>query len=150
MGSGGLTMPCSSGRRARLELLAAAIALGLAACGGDGYGDGNNGGSTCTDATTVAIGDGGATPACARVLTGATVTLVNDRASTIEVRSGPHPTHGSCPELDATSDIPASGGAIQVVMTTLGACSFHDHLTGQQLGVIQVGSGSPGDPYNPM
>jgi hypothetical protein len=143
-------------RAVALGLALAAVALG--ACGGDDYGgdggdggDGgsNGGGSTCTAGTQVDIGDSGATPSCLRVAPNAVVTIVNNQASAIEVRSGPHPTHGSCPELDVTPDIPA-GGSIEVTMITLANCSFHDHLanTGTQLGVIQVASeDAPPDPY---
>jgi hypothetical protein len=134
----------------------AALGLVAGACGGsDGYGGGGGGGGTgggttltCTSTNQVDVGPGGASPACVRVLVDATVTIVNSGAAAIEIRSGPHPTHGSCPELDTTPEIPPAG-SIAVQMTTVGNCSFHDHLTGTQLGVIQVGSGMPGDPYNP-
>jgi hypothetical protein len=142
-------------RGARALAVGVAAAAALGACGGDGYdgGDGgnggSNGGSTCTTGTRVDVGDAGATPPCLRVTPNTVVTIANDGSSAIEVRSAPHPNHGSCPELDSTPAIPM-GGSIEVTMVTLANCSFHDHLanTGTQLGVIQVASGdAPPDPY---
>jgi hypothetical protein len=146
-------------RRARplAFVLGLGAAAALAACGGSGYdggngnggGGGGGGGLNCTAGDRVDISGTGATPACLRVEPNTVVTIANGQSSAIEVRSAPHPTHGSCPELDATPEIPA-GGSIQVTMVTLANCSFHDHLanTGTQLGVIQVASANaPPDPY---
>jgi hypothetical protein len=131
-----------------------ALALVAGACGGSDSDDGGGGGgggstATCVAGSRLDIGASGTTPACLRVLAGDTVTIANGRATAIEVRSAPHPTHGSCPEIDATAPIPA-GGSVAVVMVTTGVCAFHDHATGSALGSIQVGTGMPGDPYNPL
>jgi hypothetical protein len=136
--------------RAALALAAAALgACGGSDYGGDGGGGGTNVGATCTVGNRVDIGDAGGTPSCLRVEPNTVVTIVNGRSTTLEIRSGPHPTHGSCPELDGTPDIPA-GGSIEVTMVTLANCAYHDHLTGTQLGVIRVASAdAPPDPYGP-
>lgn len=133
-----------------LPLAVALAALALAACGGgDDDGSPDPGGATCTAGTRVELGASGGTPACLRVAPGSTVTIANARTAAIEVRSHPHPTHGSCPELDTTPAIPP-GGSIEVVMATVGSCGYHDHATGTSLGVIVVGSGAaPSDPYAP-
>jgi len=96
----------------------------------------------CDAGTTIAIAAPGAAPACIRAAPSATVTITNPRATTVEIRSNPHPTHGSCPEIDATAPIPA-GGSVAVVMITVGTCRFHDHADGTPVGIIQVGSGTP-------
>jgi hypothetical protein len=137
--------------RARSLVLALAFLAALAACGGDDGGSDDPGGGavTCNAGSRVDIGASNGSPACVRVTPGGTITIANGRAAAIEVRSHPHPTHGSCPELDVTPAIPP-GGSIDVVMVTVGSCGYHDHATGTPLGVIQVGSGpAPSDPYDP-
>lgn len=130
------------------KILPFAFALALSFAAGCGGGSDDGGAPiTCTAGSAIAIGATGADPACLRVAPSTTVTISNGRAVALEVRSNPHPTHGSCPEIDATAAIPA-GGSVDVVMTTVGTCRFHDHATGTPLGIVQVGSGSPGpDPY---
>lgn len=116
------------------------------ACGGS-YDDESTPAVACNPGTALTIGAGGAVPACIRAAPGTTVTLTNARATALEVRSAPHPTHGSCPEIDETAPIPA-GGSVAIVMRTAGTCRFHDHATGEALGTIQAASGNvqPG-PY---
>lgn len=131
----------------KIPPFALALALSFAAGCGGGYDDGGGASITCTAGSAIAIGATGTDPACLRVEPSSAVNISNGRAVALEVRSDPHPTHGSCPEIDATAAIPA-GGSVGVVMTTVGTCRFHDHATGTPLGVIQVGAGSPGpDPY---
>lgn len=117
------------------------LAVGAAACGG-GEDDGG-GGSDCTAGSVVQVTATTGSPACLAVAPGGVVTFRNVGASALEIRSGPHPTHGSCPELDATPSLPA-GGETTVTMTTLGDCRYHDHLsnTGTALGTIRVGASS--------
>ena len=117
------------------------LSLGASGCGG---GD-DDGGSDCTAGSVVQVTGGGGSPACLAVAPNTVVTLRNVGTATLEIRSGPHPTHGSCPELDVTPSIPA-GGEITVTMTTQGDCRYHDHLTntGAALGTIRVGAASSG------
>jgi predicted thioesterase len=137
--------------RRRRRVLATPLFLGvvalaaLLACGSED--DPGPAASSCTAGTRVDVLAAGATPGCLRVAPSTVVTLANGRAAAIAIRSAPHPTHGSCPELDATAQIPP-GGTIEVTMVTVASCSFHDHETGTPLGVIQVvqPGTSPADP----
>lgn len=126
-----------------IALLVVALA---AACGGSDDDD-EAPGVTCNAGASLSIGTGGATPGCVRADPGASVTISNARAAAVEIRSAPHPTHGSCPEIDELAPIPA-GGAVTVVMRTVGTCEFHDHATGAVLGAIQVGGGTPDRDYS--
>jgi plastocyanin len=123
-----------------------------AACGGDDSGDGGDDGSgsaaTCdAGVTAVAVTATSATPACTRVPAGTTVTFTNAGMQTVEIRSAPHPTHGSCPELD-TAPVLAAGESFEATMTTQGTCQYHDHLTatGVALGRIEVTAPTTGTP----
>jgi hypothetical protein len=126
-------------------VITALLAL-VAACGGSD-GDDSAPAVACNPGAALTLGAPGAAPACIRAPPGTTVTLTNSRATPLEVRSAPHPTHGSCPEIDETAPIPASG-SVSIVMRTAGTCRFHDHATGEALGTIQAASGNvqPG-PY---
>jgi hypothetical protein len=127
------------------------LSLGAFACGGSGEddddGDADALGSTCTPGSVAEVTSAGASPSCLAVARGAAVTFRNVGTSVLEIRSGPHPTHGSCPELDGTPPLPA-GGEVTVTMTTEAACRYHDHLTntGVALGTIRVGGATTGTP----
>lgn len=128
-----------------IGLLSLILAAG---CGGsDDEDDDGAPAVTCAAGASVSIGTGGATPGCVRADEGASVTISNARAAAVEIRSAPHPTHGSCPEIDALAPIPA-GASVTVVMRTAGTCEFHDHATGAVLGAIQVGGGTPDRDYS--
>lgn len=144
----------NSSRRAGRSAAPAILTLALlaSACGGgDDSNTGGTGGtgSTCTTGSAVTIAAGGASPVCLQVAPGAAVTITNDRTSAVEIRSAPHPTHGTCPELDATPVLLPTEST-SVTMTTLGDCRFHDHGSGVALGVIRVATpGTPDEPYDP-
>lgn len=120
---------------------AAAFAL-AAACGGGGdsnnsggggggnpnpggpSGGGGGGGST----TTVTITSSGVSPKDITVARGTQVTFVNSSSVPHEMASNPHPTHGSCPEIENGVGFINPGQSKQTMnLNTPKTCGYHDH-----------------------
>jgi plastocyanin len=113
----------------------AAAAVGLAltmACGGDGGGGGTptspSGPGPGPSGATVTVGGNGAiSPASVSIAVGQSVTFVNSSGSSHELASDPHPTHTSCPSLNALGVLGAGQTKLTNSFSAAGTCSFHDH-----------------------
>lgn len=114
----------------------AALMATVAACGGSSP-TGPSGGTSVISGTTgapgpsgatIAITAGGVNPAQVSITVGQSVTFVNNDSRSHEIASNPHPTHGSCPAVEAGLGALAPG---QTKLTQgfagAGTCSFHDH-----------------------
>jgi plastocyanin len=106
-----------------------AVALG---CGGSdpapsGGGGGTGGGGT-NQATTITITAAGVSPKTLTVSRGTQVTFVNNDNRTHEMASDPHPTHGSCPEIENGVGFITPGQTKQTGnLNTVRTCGYHDH-----------------------
>jgi plastocyanin len=120
--------------------LAAAVAsLALAAaCGSDSAsnnnpgspsGGGGGGGGTPPVATmTITITNSGVNPKDITVARGTQVTFINSSSVPHEMDSNPHPTHGSCPEIESGVGFIAAGQTKQTGnLNTPRTCGYHDH-----------------------
>ena len=118
---------------------AAAFAL-AAACGGggdnnnSGGGGGNpnpggpSGGGGGTSTTTITITSSGVSPKNLTVARGTQVTFTNSSSVPHEMASDPHPTHGSCPEIENNVGFLAAGQTKQTGnLNTAKTCGYHDH-----------------------
>lgn len=124
-------------------LNAAAVALlaGLAACGGGDNGNGGGGGGGGGGSPTVPSGGGpgpsGATitigvngavsPSQVSISVGQSVTVINNHTLPHEITSDPHPTHTTCPSINALGNIPAAQTRLTNSFGAAGTCGFHDH-----------------------
>jgi plastocyanin len=96
--------------RRTLELLGAAAALTIMACGdGSTTPTPNPGGSS--GGATIAITSNGLAPRNVVIERGAQVTFVNNDGRPHDIRSDPHPGHGDCPEIHDETD--PSNGSLQ-------------------------------------
>jgi plastocyanin len=115
------------------------VVLGAAlACGGGGGNDtptsptppptGGGGGGGGAQGTTITIGASGAVnPQSLTVSQGSRVTFTNNDSRPHDMASDPHPTHGSCPEIDQVGFIQPGQSRTGGTMNTIGTCSYHDH-----------------------
>jgi len=119
------TVSISSEARAFL-LLAFAIALSAAACGGS-----DSGGSTPTVAPagslTFTITSAGISPKTLTVGPGSQLTFVNNDAIAHEMRSDPHPEHTDCPDLNQVGFLSPGQSRQTGNLNTIRTCGFHDH-----------------------
>lgn len=127
-------------RNTRLSLLGSiATAALLASCGGgspDGPSGGGGGvtvivrdGGTGPSGATITIGGGSLSPATVTVAVGQSVTFVNNDNRSHEFASNPHPSHGSCPSIEAGLGTLAAGQTrVTRAFANAGSCGFHDHL----------------------
>jgi plastocyanin len=108
--------------------------LAIAACNGDSGNGGNpggpsgGGGNPPTATTTITITSAGVSPKNITVARGSQVTFINNSAVPHEMASDPHPTHGSCPEIENSVGFLSAGqtkltGNLNVART----CGYHDH-----------------------
>jgi plastocyanin len=112
----------------------AAIAM-AAACGDDdgnpggpSGGGGTGGGGGGTAGTTVTITSSGVNPKNITVAIGTQVTFVNSDTRSHEMASNPHPTHGSCPEIENGVGFINIGQTKQTSnFTSAKTCGYHDH-----------------------
>jgi plastocyanin len=110
----------------------------LLACGGGSPNSPSGGGTTVivrdggtggASGATVTIAGGAVGPATVTVAVGQTVTFVNNNNRAHEIASDPHPTHGSCPGIEAgLGNIAPGQTKVTRVMANAGTCRFHDHL----------------------
>jgi len=116
---------------------AAIAGLALAvACGGDSSGNpgtpsgggGGGGGGVPTATTTITITSAGVSPRDITVPRGSQVTFVNNSSVNHEMASDPHPTHGSCPEIENGVGFITVGQSRQTGnLNAAGRCTYHDH-----------------------
>lgn len=110
-----------------------ALAAITTACGGSGNpggpsGGGGGGGGGGTTGTTITITSAGVSPKSITVARGTQVTFVNSSSVPHEMNSDPHPTHGSCPEIDNSVGFLAAGQSKQTGnLNTAKTCGYHDH-----------------------
>lgn len=126
-------------RSARL-VAAVAWLVGAAACGGSSP-SGPSGttvisrstGSTGPSGATITITSAGVNPAQVSIAIGQSVTFVNNDTRPHEIASNPHPTHGSCPAIEAGLGTIAAGQTkLTQGFADAGTCGFHDHLIPDQ------------------
>ena len=121
-------------RRVRLLVAAAGMAL-LVACG-DGDNGGGGGGSPTTPSgtgpgpsgATITISSNGAvSPSSVTITVGQSVTFVNNNARGHEIASDPHPSHTTCPSINALGTILTGQTKLTNSFSAAGTCGFHDH-----------------------
>lgn len=121
-----------------LEALAVPALIGLlsaaSACGGGG-GTAPSNPSPTAPTTTTTNPSAAATitvsssidPSNVRIEVGQSVRFVNNRSQTHDFRSDPHPTHGSCPEIDASGSLRPGASIIVGPFSKVTSCHYHDH-----------------------
>lgn len=87
--------------------------------------------------TAVTYTVGGWSPAVTRVSAGGEVTFVNKSGKPFQPAANPHPAHTSYPDFDAKREIP-SGESFTFVFGAPGMIGYHDHLSPEKIGVINV------------
>lgn len=114
--------------------LVAVAALALAAaCGSDSPssvnpGSPSTGGGTPTATTTITITSSGVSPKSITVPRGSQVTFINSSSVPHEMASDPHPTHGSCPEIESGVGFMSAGQTkLTGNLNTPRTCGYHDH-----------------------
>jgi plastocyanin len=109
-----------------------ALALTVA-CGGDGSNNqggpsGNPPPSPPNPSTTITITSAGVSPKTLTVARGTQVSFVNNDSRAHEMASDPHPTHGSCPEIETGVGFIQAGQTKQTGnLNTVRTCGYHDH-----------------------
>jgi plastocyanin len=121
-------------RRKVIWTLAAAVSVALAAaCGSDdpnpgGPSGGGGGGGGGNPTTTITITSTGVNPKNLTVARGTQVSFVNSSSVSHEMASDPHPTHGSCPEIENGVGFISPNQTKQTGnLNTVRTCSYHDH-----------------------
>ena len=104
-------------------------------CGGEQLSDG---GTTVISASTGSQGPSGATITITAngvstqqvsITIGQSVTFVNNDTRAHEMASDPHPTHGTCPGIEAGIGTLAAGQTkLTQGFANAGTCGYHDHL----------------------
>jgi len=116
--------------------VAAATAVGIAACGGSGSSPNSSTGPASPStppadaiaAATITIANSTASPKNIRVARGAQVTFVNNDNQSHNMTSDPHPEHTDCPEINQVGFL--NGGQQRQtgnMVTNRTVCGFHDH-----------------------
>ncbi len=141
-----------------LEALSVPAIVGMlsiaTACGGGGGGGAGSstptapspGGGSAAPSATIRIGSS-VTPADVRIDTGDSVRFVNDSSRVHEIKSDPHPTHGSCPPIDRSGTLQPGASTVVGPFTLTGTCHYHDHSDPENAslrGQIRIGVDSPG------
>lgn len=86
---------------------------------------------------TIQTTSNGFVPVTMTILTGQSITWVNEDAVSHQVNSDPHPTHRLYPILNTVGLI-NPGESKSVTFTTPGAYTYHDHLNPQLKGTVIV------------
>lgn len=120
-------------RNIRYASGSAALAVLLAACGGDspsapggGGGSGGGPGTSGPIGATITIQNGRMNPSTVTVTVGQSVNFVNSDGRVRNVSSDPHPDHNLCTAMNVgnlNNGQSRATGALTVVRT----CGFHDH-----------------------
>lgn len=107
---------------------AAGIAL-VVACGGSNNGaPSGGGGGGSSSGTTITITSSGVSPKALTVARGTQVTFINNDSRPHEMASDPHPSHGSCPEIETGVGFMTMGQSKQTGnLNTVRTCGYHDH-----------------------
>ena len=78
--------------------------------------------------TTITITSSGVNPKNITVARGTQVTFINNDSRSHEMDSDPHPTHGSCPEIENGVGFIQPGQTKQTGnLNTARTCGYHDH-----------------------
>ncbi len=86
-------------------------------------------GSIGASGATITITAAGVSPNAVSVTIGQSVTVINNDNRSHELASNPHPTHGSCPSIEAGLGTLAAGQTrLTQGFAGVGTCGFHDHL----------------------
>ncbi len=79
-------------------------------------------------AVTISVGTS-VDPNNVRIEVGQSVRFVNNDTQRHDLRSDPHPTHGSCPEIDRSGTLQPGGSVIVGPFNNVMSCQYHDHDT---------------------
>ena len=107
--------------------------IALAGCTSNNSPGGNpgapsTGGGTPTATTTITIASSGVSPKSIIVPRGSQVTFINSNSVPHEMASDPHPTHGSCPEIESGVGFISPGQSkLTGNLNTAKTCGYHDH-----------------------
>lgn len=120
------------------------------ACGGGGGTSPSNPSPTAPTTTTTnpsaaaTINVGSSIdPNNVRIEVGQSVRFVNNGSQAHAFRSDPHPTHGSCPEIDVSGTLSAGASVVVGPFSKVTSCHYHDHNnpTNQSFqGTLRVGT----------
>jgi plastocyanin len=121
-------------RKATWSGIVVVAVLSAAACGG-GNSSGNPGspsgggsGGSSGSSTTITITSSGVSPKSLTVARGSQVSFVNNDSRSHEMASDPHPTHGSCPEIESGVGFLSPGQTkLTGNLNTARTCGYHDH-----------------------
>ena len=126
-------MPLTS--RVITLVFAGLATVSLMSCGGSSS---PTGGTTVISASTGSQGPSGATITITAngvstqqvsITIGQSVTFVNNDTRAHEMASDPHPTHGTCPSIEAGIGTLAAGQTkLTQGFANAGTCGYHDHL----------------------
>ena len=115
--------------RGGVQLLAWAIALAGAGCGGGSNGPSSP--STTTDSPLVLrisiTAAGGLSPAELIVAPGSRVIFTNNHSQQHEMTSDPHPEHTDCTPLNSVGLLRPGESRESGNLVTVRTCGFHDH-----------------------
>lgn len=118
-----------------LSVPALVAVLGVAsACGGGGGTPASNPSPTAPTTTTtnasaaatITVGSS-VDPNNVRIEVGQSVRFVNAGSRAHAFRSDPHPTHGSCPEIDGSGTLAVGGSVVVGPFSKVISCHYHDH-----------------------
>jgi plastocyanin len=117
-------------------VIAGLATVSLISCGGGSSSP--TGGTTVISASTGSQGPSGATITITAngvsaqqvsITIGQSVTFVNNDTRAHEMASDPHPTHGTCPGIEAgIGTLAASQTKLTQGFANAGTCGYHDHL----------------------
>lgn len=118
-----------AGRILLSTVVAAALALAFAACGGgDGGSPTSPGANDGPIAATIVIdATGTVTPKDVTVPVGSRVTFTNNHSAAHDMSSDPHPVHTLCPSLNVGLTNPGQSGTSRN-LDTARVCTYHDHI----------------------
>jgi plastocyanin len=86
-------------------------------------------GSAGPSGATITIAATGVSPQQVNITVGQSVTFVNNDTRAHEMASDPHPTHGTCPGIEAGIGTLAAGQTkLTQGFANTGTCGYHDHL----------------------
>ena len=115
----------------RSRWMAAALVIGLSACGGSSS-SGN--GPTAPPSTgtpppgpTVTITASGVGPKQVEIPVGSRVVFTNNDGVPHEMASDPHPSHEICPPINEVSALTPGQSRQTGVFTVARTCGYHDH-----------------------
>lgn len=115
-------------RHPPLWALAVAAALTSIGCKSDNPGGPSGGGGGGGSTNTITITSSGVSPKSITVARGSQVTFVNNDSRAHDMASDPHPTHGSCPEIESgVGFMRPNDTKLTANLNTARTCGYHDH-----------------------